>query len=259
LWCYKEKNDQNASLDYCTKQEYDYQSVIGGCKCLRFPEIEQNIWRDYGYVDTSKGEWVFDLKKISDQLEGGIQRLKYCPLLNPKKVRDVLKNIPERINPQKEKGWAFLTNDFKEWFWNKDSWISTYGDTAFPGLNMAIGIKKIKRDEINEAIRYSKPVMMDIETPGVKRPKTTQKKKGCFIATAVYGHSEEYQVRVLKNFRDSRLEGHVWGEILLDIYYHASPFIAESISHSVFFTHIIRRLINIIVKYIEDRYYGLNL
>ncbi|GAH79606.1 unnamed protein product, partial [marine sediment metagenome] len=95
LWCLREKNKQNASLDYCKKREYDNKLNKSGCRNIYFNELENEEWQDYGYIDTNKGEWIFDYKRINEKMEGEINRVKYCPIFDTKKARKLIKKIPE--------------------------------------------------------------------------------------------------------------------------------------------------------------------
>lgn len=59
--------------------------------------------------------------------------------------------------------------------------------------------------------------------------KTSESDGSCFIATAVYGSHDHVNVRILRNFRDQHLLSNIWGAVLVDLYYHCSPSIADLI------------------------------
>lgn len=48
-------------------------------------------------------------------------------------------------------------------------------------------------------------------------------KKACYIATAVYGDVDAWQVVKLREYRDTKLCKNVWGRIFISIYYLVSP------------------------------------
>jgi len=250
LWCFREKVKTNASLDYCKKREYDNKPIKLGCKSIYFNELENEDWQDYGYVNTTKGEWIFDHKRISEKVEEEINRLKYCPILDTTKIRKLIKKIPEKINPKIDKNWAFVSNDHNYWFWHENKWLNSFGNTNFPGFNVMVGIRKLSRKEMNQAISFSKgDYSTKISYSGSS--KKAKQKPGCFIATAVYGNSEVYQVWVLKHFRDKHLEKNIFGKLFVNAYYKVSPSIAEFIGLHHFLASSVRRILNIVVKIIE--------
>lgn len=67
-------------------------------------------------------------------------------------------------------------------------------------------------------------------------------KKGCFIATAVYGSDMAPEVEVLRNFRDSRLLPHPLGLRFVEWYYKTSPRLANWIEPRPFVRKVVRML-----------------
>ncbi|MHA1305139.1 MAG: CFI-box-CTERM domain-containing protein [Candidatus Heimdallarchaeaceae archaeon] len=250
LWCFREKTKQKASLDYCRKREYDNKPNKFGCRNIYFNELENEEWQDYGYIDTTKGEWIFDHKKINERIEEEIRKVKYCPLFDAKKIRNLIKKMPEKVNPKIDKNWAFISNDYDKWFWYQNRWINTLGETDFPGFNVMVGVEKLSRKEINEAIHYSKGEhLIGISYKGSSQK--AKQKSGCFIATAVYSNSEAYQVRKLRYFRDNYLEKRIIGRQFINAYYKISPSIAEFIRKYRFLASLIRIALDVIVKGVE--------
>jgi hypothetical protein len=130
LWCYRQKTENGASLDYCRQNEYDKTHNTFGCKQIYFNEVENNQWLisddEFGYVDTNAGEWIFNKDKILETVEEQLNRLKYCPLFNERKIRNLIKKIPDKINPKEEEYWAFIANNYELWFFHENKWISNY-------------------------------------------------------------------------------------------------------------------------------------
>ena len=52
-------------------------------------------------------------------------------------------------------------------------------------------------------------------------------KKGCYIATCVYGTYDCPEVWVLRRYRDYYLNSHWWGKIFIKIYYFLSPIVVK--------------------------------
>ncbi len=52
-------------------------------------------------------------------------------------------------------------------------------------------------------------------------------KKACYIATAVYGDVDAWQVAKLREYRDTVLRKNFWGRIFIYIYYIISPKLAN--------------------------------
>ena len=252
LWCFREKIEQNASSDYCKKREYDNKTNKFGCRNIKFYELEYGEWRNYGYVDSTKGEWIFDYKKINEKAEEEINTLKYCPFFEAKKVRNLVKKIPEKINPKNDKNWAFISNDYNKWFWYKNGWLSGFGKTNFPGFSVMIGIKKLSKKEVNDAIKFSTGDT-SIKISYREIYKKDKPKSGCFIATAVYGDSEAYQVKILRIFRDNYLKKNIFGKLFINAYYKTSPPIAVFIKRYKILTNLIKNILDMVVKIIKKR------
>lgn len=77
-------------------------------------------------------------------------------------------------------------------------------------------------------------------------------KKGCFIATAVYGSSNYPEVILLRSFRDDILLKSWFGILFVKFYYKISPKCAHSISRRKYLRLFIRKLLlNPIVESIK--------
>jgi hypothetical protein len=67
------------------------------------------------------------------------------------------------------------------------------------------------------------------------------KKSGCFIATAVYGHSDAEEVRLLRVYRDLILSKTWMGQSIMKIYYRCSPGIADMLMRNDVLRVAVRR------------------
>jgi very-short-patch-repair endonuclease len=61
---------------------------------------------------------------------------------------------------------------------------------------------------------------------------TLQTKSGCFIATATYGTPLAQEIKILRRFRDSRMEPNLIVRHFVTLYYNASPPLARVISRN---------------------------
>ena len=72
---------------------------------------------------------------------------------------------------------------------------------------------------------------------------SNKSKKGCFIATAVYGSPYAPEVELLKEFRDNWLLKYSLGKVFVKLYYLFSPKIARTISSNKNLKEITKRVI----------------
>lgn len=71
----------------------------------------------------------------------------------------------------------------------------------------------------------------------------SQKKGGCFIATAAYGSALALDVIVLSRFRDDVLLQSALGSILVDVYYSFSPPLASIVAHHDSLRRVVRAVL----------------
>ena len=78
--------------------------------------------------------------------------------------------------------------------------------------------------------------------------------EGCYIATMCYGDYDHPQVMVLRDFRDSVLLQHDWGQSFVRFYYRNSPNWVEHLKGKRLINTIIRKLLDkfiILYKYVK--------
>lgn len=82
----------------------------------------------------------------------------------------------------------------------------------------------------------------------------TSSSVGCYIATMCYGDYDHPQVMVLRDFRDSVLLQHDWGQSFVRFYYRNSPNWVEHLKGKRLINTIIRKLLDkfiILYKYVK--------
>jgi tetratricopeptide (TPR) repeat protein len=79
----------------------------------------------------------------------------------------------------------------------------------------------------------------------------SKKSDNCFIATAAYGSSDEWQVKFLRDWRDRVLLTNVLGRIFVKLYYAISPPLAEWIETKPRMRMIVRRYLTRFINQIR--------
>jgi len=109
------------------------------------------------------------------------------------------------------------------------------------------GIADGYRGEIRESVDYVNSVKRGDYDKQIKN------KRGCYIATAVYGSYTCDEVLALRRFRDDYLANHFWGRWLIGFYYIASPSIGEKIRYSPAMKRAISNILDNVIKRLRLR------
>ncbi|MEO0091469.1 MAG: CFI-box-CTERM domain-containing protein [candidate division WOR-3 bacterium] len=104
-------------------------------------------------------------------------------------------------------------------------------------------VKTLGYDSVNSVI------IPKVESPATR----SEEKRGCFIATAVYGSPMAKEVNLLQCFRDEILLKFILGRFFVSTYYLFSPLIAKVISGSDLLRNVVRTLIISPLLRIEKR------
>jgi len=97
------------------------------------------------------------------------------------------------------------------------------------------------RGEIKECLDFIKSAKND------GYDKQTNKKSGCYIATAVYGSYDCDEVLKLRRFRDDYLASFFLGKLFICFYYIVSPLFAKHLHANSKTGKVIRRLLDKII------------
>lgn len=79
-------------------------------------------------------------------------------------------------------------------------------------------------------------------------PRPTQKKSGCYVATAVYGSYDCPQVWTLRRFRDDRLAASPLGRAFIRTYYAVSPALVRRFGETAWFKALWRGPLDRLVR-----------
>lgn len=80
-----------------------------------------------------------------------------------------------------------------------------------------------------------------------------RKKKGCYIATCVYGAYDCPQVWVLRRYRDNYLETHFWGKMFIKSYYFISPKVVRAFGKRRWFNAFWRKVLDRKINLLKQR------
>ena len=89
-----------------------------------------------------------------------------------------------------------------------------------------------------------------LQSEEVHEQKVTTRKEGCYIATAVYGSYDAPSVRVLRRFRDERLQKSCAGRWFIRMYYRLSPPIARRLKDASVLNRLVRRCLDRFVDHL---------
>ncbi len=79
----------------------------------------------------------------------------------------------------------------------------------------------------------------------------SQKKKGCYVATAVYGSYDCPQVWTLRRFRDDRLALSLPGRAFIRLYYAVSPALVRRFGETAWFKRLWKGPLDRLVRHLR--------
>lgn len=83
--------------------------------------------------------------------------------------------------------------------------------------------------------------------------KKRKKKKGCYIATCVYGSYDCPEVWILRRFRDYTLDKTWYGKLFITLYYTCSPTIVRLFGNKEWFRAFCCKKLDIIVSNLKQK------
>ena len=106
--CYERKKACYKPQFYCYGYENDWQFNLWGCIHTGMPFIERAEWFSWGRWIGRGGDWEFDKGRMRHELERALFKYRYCPALDLARVEDVVRVLPDRVNPTKDRNWQFV-------------------------------------------------------------------------------------------------------------------------------------------------------
>jgi len=191
----------------------------------------------------------------------------YCKTANPKYGK-VLVRTPVKskmfYSPDEAKGYLYdaavkskcnaLLNlsYFKDTFSDDNYKYTVHGfeaDIALVATPIFIG-DKTRWEEAESNLKLLKQEALK-QQQIIARERREQYDTNCFIATAVYGNVDCYQVCKFRKFRDEKLRNILLGEQLIKLYYIVSPALAKLLNRSKTMKSCMRVVLDNILKLID--------
>lgn len=97
--------------------------------------------------------------------------------------------------------------------------------------------------------------MKQIENTYLAPQQEPQKKKGCYIATAVYGSYDCPEVWVLRRYRDIDLDCNFFGRLFIKVYYALSPTMVKLFGKTRWFNNFWRKRLDKKVERLKKKGY----
>lgn len=117
-------------------------------------------------------------------------------------------------------------------------------------------LSKSDNKNVREAVVFNSNNLKKDVSEHVREAAGGKSKKGCFIATAVYGSEFESEVELLRNYRDRVLAKYKLGRLFIATYYAISPPVAHFIKPKRLIRNSVRRFIlDPMVRIIRIRYF----
>lgn len=137
------------------------------------------------------------------------------------------------------------------------NWGDTLGYLAAGAWSDAIDIEKESVKHLNKQDAVLKRIDFYVQRI-LKYDSTYQKpkiegKKGCYVATSIYGSYDCPQVWTLRRFRDDTLDASWFGRCFIKTYYAISPTLVKWFGKSAIFKGIFTPILDNMVKSLKDK------
>ncbi|MCB1225717.1 MAG: TerB family tellurite resistance protein [Verrucomicrobiales bacterium] len=113
-WCAARRATAYRPVEYCFGKDENRVNPWG-CKQSKMDWVEWADWFSYGRWEKGgllgpKFVWRFDKDRIKHELATNLYRCRFCPHLNTRLFEEVLKLLPDTVNPEKDRDWKYSDN-----------------------------------------------------------------------------------------------------------------------------------------------------
>lgn len=238
------KFEENAKrkLEELMKQEYDKYGFRSNSPVIIEPWPELRA-----VIDETIGEMTFDRPKIVHNMPDG------TTLAKIPRTSDYDKRYSPHIyniDIKERKTYSFDVQllrlagqevDFDLWIFQNGMVAFTTG-TGFKATNHC-SLDQLSKWNITEELIREK-IITRIAAQRIYVPTTEEKKKACYIATAVYGSYDCPEVWVLRRYRDNNLMTRPLGKLFVKVYYAVSPTVVKLFGDQKWFNRFWRKFLD---------------
>lgn len=107
LWCFRERVKAYDQKNYCFGGENGISCNNFGCIYSRIEIHGWNGLKDYGSMDPT-GIFHVNKDKLRHDVYKNIEEFKFCPALNLATVEKGINEIPDNINPKRNRDWEYV-------------------------------------------------------------------------------------------------------------------------------------------------------
>lgn len=115
-----------------------------------------------------------------------------------------------------------------------------------------LGGKKTYNTETGKTTTTYKTGIKGLSYQTITDNKKKSKKKGCYVATSVYGSYDCPQVWTLRRFRDNVLAKNIFGRLFICTYYAISPILVTLFGDSYWFKKMLKPVLDKIVELLNN-------
>ena len=135
-------------------------------------------------------------------------------------------------------------------FYQTDLRANKFLESVIMEDDTVVSFKGFTHEPINTSVEES------IEEEKVEAPieeVKPKKKKGCYIATCVYGNYDGNELWTLRRYRDEVLANHWYGRAFIKVYYAISPMLVKLFGGNRLFKKVFRSILDKKVKRLNKK------